>query len=279
MACVTGSEVTTADNGELDRLTLESGCELEADIEDRVILVPEVRILGVMWEGLVDLLYVSGPVTVTEDVIGEVTAVSVMSDSVMLPMDEEMRAVSVMVGTNELCEEGIVDLRVTSVPEVAASEEMAVVDKVTVGWPFKEVRLGVLREEGRVALVTSCVVTALLVSKVNWEGKVGVTEVSGVLVAKIVVGEVTWDGEWVTELVTVARLGKEGWSVPVTAEVGERGWVDVGAVRVVRVVGVRVDSAVECSVCVMVGAEGTMFLCVVSAVLAEEDEEKEEAAG
>ena len=128
-------------------------------------------------------------------------------------------------------------------------------------------------------MVTSCVVTALLVSKVNWEGKVGVTGVSGVLVAKIVVGEVTWDGEWVTELVTVARLGKEGWSVPVTAEVGERGWVDVGAVRVVRVVGVRVDSAVECSVCVMVGAEGTMFLCVVSAVLAEEDEEKEEAAG
>ena len=260
-------------------LTVESGCELETNVEDGAILVPEVRILGVMWDGLVDLAYVRGLVTVTEDVIGEVTAVSVMSDSVMLPMDEEMRAVSVMVGTNELCEEGIVDLRVTSVPEVAASEEVTVVDKVAVGWLFKEVRLGELREGGRVALVTSCVVTALLVSKVNWEGKVGVTGVSGVLVAKIVVGEVTWDGEWVTELVTVARLGREGWSVPVTAEVGERGWVDVGAVHVVRVVGVRVDSAVECSVCVMVGAEGTMFLCVVSAVLAEEDEEKEEAAG
>ena len=242
-------------------LTVESGCELETNVEDGAILVPEVRILGVMWDGLVDLAYVRGLVTVTEDVTGEVTAVSVM------------------VGTNELCEEGIVDLRVTSVPEVAASEEVTVVDKVAVGWLFKEVRLGELREGGRVALVTSCVVTALLVSKVNWEGKVGVTGVSGVLVAKIVVGEVTWDGEWVTELVTVARLGREGWSVPVTAEVGERGWVDVGAVRVVRVVGVRVDSAVECSVCVMVGAEGTMFLCVVSAVLAEEDEEKEEAAG
>ena len=226
-----------------------------------------------------DVAYVSGPVTVTEDVIGEVTAVSVMSDCVVLPRDEERRAVSVMVDRTELCEEGIVGVRVPSVPVVAAGKEMAVVDKVTGGWLFKEVRLGELREGGRVALVTSCVVTALLVSKVNWEGKVGVTEVSGVLVAKIVVGEVTWDGEWVTELVTVARLGKEGWSVPVTAEVGERGWVDVGAVHVVRVVGVRVDSAVECSVCVMVGAEGTMFLCVVSAVLAEEDEEKEEAAG
>ena len=222
---------------------------------------------------------VRGPVTVAEDMIGEVTAVCVTSESVVLPMDEEGRAVSVVVGCPGLCKEETVGVRVPSIPEVAASEEMAVVDKVTGGWLFKEVRVGELREGGRVALVTSCVVTALLVSKVNWEGKVGVTEVSGVLVAKIVVGEVTWDGEWVTELVTVARLGREGWSVPVTAEVGERGWVDVGAVHVVRVVGVRVDSAVECSVCVMVGAEGTMFLCVVSAVLAEEDEEKEEAAG
>ena len=226
-----------------------------------------------------DVASVRGPVTVAEDMIGEVTAVCVTSESVVLPMDEEGRAVSVVVGCPGLCKEETVGVRVPSIPEVAASEEMAVVDKVTGGWLFKEVRVGELREGGRVALVTSCVVTALLVSKVNWEGKVGVTGVSGVLVAKIVVGEVTWDGEWVTELVTVARLGREGWSVPVTAEVGERGWVDVGAVRVVRVVGVRVDSAVECSVCVMVGAEGTMFLCVVSAVLAEEDEEKEEAAG
>ena len=226
-----------------------------------------------------DVASVRGPVTVAEDMIGEVTAVCVTSESVVLPMDEEGRAVSVVVGCPGLCKEETVGVRVPSIPEVAASEEMAVVDKVTGGWLFKEVRVGELREGGRVALVTSCVVTALLVSKVNWEGKVGVTEVSGVLVAKIVVGEVTWDGEWVTELVTVARLGREGWSVPVTAEVGERGWVDVGAVHVVRVVGVRVDSAVECSVCVMVGAEGTMFLCVVSAVLAEEDEEKEEAAG
>lgn len=226
-----------------------------------------------------DVASVRGPVTVAEDMIGEVTAVCVTSESVVLPMDEEGRAVSVVVGCPGLCKEETVGVRVPSIPEVAASEEMAVVDKVTGGWLFKEVRVGELREGGRVALVTSCVVTALLVSKVNWEGKVGVTGVSGVLVAKIVVGEVTWDGEWVTELVTVARLGREGWSVPVTAEVGERGWVDVGAVHVVRVVGVRVDSAVECSVCVMVGAEGTMSLCVVSAVLAEEDEEKEEAAG
>ena len=142
-----------------------------------------------------DVAYVSGPGTVTEDVIGEVTAVSVMSDSVMLPMDEEMRAVSVMVGTNELCEEGIVDLRVTSVPEVAASEEMAVVDKVTVGWPFKEVRLGVLREEGRVAMVTGCVVTVLLVSEVSRMSEVVVAGVSVVLVAKVEVGEGMLEGE------------------------------------------------------------------------------------
>ena len=34
---------------------------------------------------------------------------------------------------------------------------MAVVDKVTVLWLFKEVRLGELREGGMVAMVTGCV--------------------------------------------------------------------------------------------------------------------------
>ena len=42
MACVTGSEVTSADNGELDTLTVESGCELETNVEDGAILVLEV---------------------------------------------------------------------------------------------------------------------------------------------------------------------------------------------------------------------------------------------
>jgi hypothetical protein len=177
VACVTVSEVTTADNGELDTLILESGCELEADIEDRVILVPEVRILGVTWEGLVDLPYVSGPVTVTEDVTGEVTAVSVM------------------VGTNELCEEGIVGVRVPIVLVVAAGKDMAVVDKLTVGWLFKEVRLGVLREEGRVAMVTGCVVTVLLVSEVSRMGEVPEAGVSVVLVAKVEVREGMLEGE------------------------------------------------------------------------------------
>ena len=157
MLCVTGSEVTSADNGELDRLTVESGCEPEADVEDAAILVPELRILEVMWEGLEDLASVSGPVTVTEDVTGEVTAVCVMSDSVMLPMDEEGRDVSDMVGCSGLCEEGIVDVTVPSVPELTGGTEMAVVDKVTVLWLFKEVRLGELREGGMVAMVTGCV--------------------------------------------------------------------------------------------------------------------------
>jgi hypothetical protein len=34
VACVTGGEVTSTDTGELDLLTVESGCELETDIED-----------------------------------------------------------------------------------------------------------------------------------------------------------------------------------------------------------------------------------------------------
>lgn len=132
-----------------------------------------------------------------------------VSDSVvrgsMLPMDAEVRAVSVTVGRPELCEDGIVGVRVPRVPEVTGGTEMAVEDKLTVGWLFKEVRLGVLREEGRVAMVTSCVVTALLASEVSREGQVGVAEVSGVLVAKMEVGEVTWDGEGVTELGKVTR--------------------------------------------------------------------------
>lgn len=47
-----------------------------------------------------------------------------------------------------------------------------------------------------------CVVTALLVSEGSVEGHEGVAEVSVVLVAKVEVGEVLWDGEWVTELLT-----------------------------------------------------------------------------
>lgn len=125
---------------------------------------------------------------------------SVVKGSV-LTMDEEVRAVSVMVGRPELSECGIVGVSVPSVPEVTGGREMAVVDKLTVGWLFKEVRLGVLREGGRVAMVTSCVVTALLVSEVCREDNVGVAEVSGVLVA-----EVMGDGGRVTELVT--ELGK-----------------------------------------------------------------------
>lgn len=188
------------DNGELDTLTVASCCELETDIEDRAGLVPEVKTLELLWEGLVDLPYVSGPVTVTEDVLGEATAVSVMSDTVVLPINEEVTAESVMVGRPELGEEGIVGVRVPMAPEVAEGAEMAVENELTVGWLFKEVGLGVLREGSRVAMVTICVGTAWLVSEVSREDQVGVAEVSGVLVAKMEVGEVTWEGEWVTEL-------------------------------------------------------------------------------
>lgn len=51
-------------------------------------------------------------------------------------------------------------------------------------------------------MVVICVVTALLVSEGSVEGHEGVAEVSVVLVAKVEVGEVVWDGEWVTELLT-----------------------------------------------------------------------------
>ena len=142
-----------------------------------------------------DVASVRRPVTVTEDMIGEVTAVSVMSDCVVLPRDEERRAVSVMVDRTELCEEGIVGVRVPIVLVVAAGKDMAVVDKLTVGWLFKEVRLGVLREEGRVAMVTGCVVTVLLVSEVSRMGEVPEAGVSVVLVAKVEVREGMLEGE------------------------------------------------------------------------------------
>lgn len=58
-------------------------------------------------------------------------------------------------------------------------------------------RLGQL---GVVAMVVICVVTALLVSEGSVEGHEGVAEVSVVLVAKV--GEVVWEGDWVTELLT-----------------------------------------------------------------------------
>lgn len=49
------------------------------------------------------------------------------------PMDEEVRAVSVMVGRPELCVDGMVDVRVLMVSIVAGVKEMSVVDKLTVG--------------------------------------------------------------------------------------------------------------------------------------------------
>ena len=79
-------------------LTVESGCELETNVEDGAILVLEVLIFEVIWEGLMDVASVRGPVTVTEDVIGGVTAVSVMSDSVDMPIDEEGRDVFIVAG-------------------------------------------------------------------------------------------------------------------------------------------------------------------------------------
>lgn len=59
-------------------------------------------------------------------------------------MDEEVRTVSVMVGRPELCEDGIVCVLVSTVPVLAGGKEMSVMDKLTVGRVFKEVRLGVL---------------------------------------------------------------------------------------------------------------------------------------
>ena len=73
---------------------------------------------------------------------------SVAKGSVM-PRDEEGRAVSVLVGRPELSEDGTVGVsvsRVPMVPELTRGMEMAVVDKVTVGWLFKEVRLDMLRD-------------------------------------------------------------------------------------------------------------------------------------
>ena len=45
-----------------------------------------------------DVASVRGPVTVTEDVIGGVTSVSVMSYSVDMPIDEEGRDVFIVAG-------------------------------------------------------------------------------------------------------------------------------------------------------------------------------------
>lgn len=49
------------------------------------------------------------------------------------PMDEEVRAVSVMVGRPELCVDGILCVRVPVVSELTGVKEMSVVDKLMVG--------------------------------------------------------------------------------------------------------------------------------------------------
>lgn len=55
MALVLGSDVTEADNGELDTLPVASDCEPETDIEDSAVLVCEVPISEVSCEDTVDL--------------------------------------------------------------------------------------------------------------------------------------------------------------------------------------------------------------------------------
>lgn len=55
MASVLGSEVTKADNGELDTLPVASDCEPETDIEEGTVLVCEVPTPEVTWEEPVDL--------------------------------------------------------------------------------------------------------------------------------------------------------------------------------------------------------------------------------
>lgn len=50
-----GQRTTHHDNGELDTLPVASDCEPETDIEDSAVLVCEVPISKVTWEGTVDL--------------------------------------------------------------------------------------------------------------------------------------------------------------------------------------------------------------------------------
>lgn len=102
----------------------------------------------------------------------------------------------------------------------------------------------------------------------------GERDLAVVLSTGLVAGK-DWEADIITVGVEEIKVEKE-----VTTAEGEREVsAEVGVVSVVRAVGVWVDSGVEGSVWVMVGAEGTLTLCVVPTVLAEMVEEKADAAG
>lgn len=113
----------------------------------------------------------------------------------------------------------------------------------------------------------------VIASVLELRGK-GERDLEVVLSTGLVAGK-DWEADIITVGVEEIKVAKEVTTVDGGREVS----TEVGVVSVVRAVGVRVDSGEEGSVWVMVGAEGTLTLCVVPTVLAEMVEEEADAAG
>lgn len=113
----------------------------------------------------------------------------------------------------------------------------------------------------------------VIASVLELRGK-GERDLEVVLSTGLVAGK-DWEADIITVGVEEIKVAKEVTTVDGGREVS----TEVGVVSVVRAVGVWVDSGEEGSVWVMVGAEGTLTLCVVPTVLAEMVEEEADAAG
>lgn len=115
-------------------------------------------------------------------------------------------------------------------------------------------------------MVVICVVTSLPVSEGSVEVHEGVGEVSGKLIPKVEVGEVVWNGEWVTELLT--ELGE------VTSGVAADVACVTGSVVSKADIGVLCVGAAVTSFVLESETEGrTPFAVEVRALLAEMEEE------
>jgi hypothetical protein len=265
-----GNAVSKVDNEAVCVKSVVTGCVLEVDTEDKAAVAGDVPILmltGVTEGGVVAVLDVS---EVGQEVQVGVTEVSGASVCVVVVGEviADVSCPTVLLGKpGELTWDTAADVA------WVVGRSVVEVDKGVVSiMPVVTDCVSGAGVEGRMVLVDDVITLGLMgegmLERSESHVSVGATEegVRGAMVISVrgdPVGRSVVGFSVVSPVTVVAWLGKGAWPVPVTAEIEGGGSADVGTVGVVRVVGVWVDSAVVWTVWVVVGAEGTLSICVV----------------
>lgn len=157
--------------------------------------------------------------------------VAVTADVPLLPVDEEERLVTAMVGIPSLGKEEVIDVRVPRLPEVVGCEEMVVVDTLSVECMFElEEAVGLLEGVG-VTVVIKSAVGVIAVPEMSEDGRVDDRKVVGVDVSVTGTKVELSDAEYVA-----GGLGEVTWAVAVHAALvpgSEVTKVDIGVLYTV----------------------------------------------